>query len=159
LAVGAGSIGDIYRPTERANAMGWYYSGVNGLVHLLHLPLTCCVCSKALMGPSFSPLFAGLFTQYTKVRAAFSGRLPVLSYPQQTWRSTQYALPTSSPTILADTSHQILAGRLCSLVRSPYVLFPPGNFTPATTARQAAGGNGKAIRDVLVQPVVHPGAV
>jgi MFS family permease len=31
LAIGAGSIGDIYRPTERANAMGWYYMGVSGL--------------------------------------------------------------------------------------------------------------------------------
>jgi MFS family permease len=28
LAVGAGTIGDIFRPTERANAMGWFYSGV-----------------------------------------------------------------------------------------------------------------------------------
>lgn len=29
LAVGAGTIGDIFRPTERANAMGWFYSGVS----------------------------------------------------------------------------------------------------------------------------------
>ena len=29
LAVGAGSVGDIFRPTERANAMGWFYCGVS----------------------------------------------------------------------------------------------------------------------------------
>jgi hypothetical protein len=29
LAVGAGTVGDIYRPTERANAMGYYYTGVS----------------------------------------------------------------------------------------------------------------------------------
>ena len=33
LAVGAGSIGDIYRPTERADAMGWYLSGVSVVLH------------------------------------------------------------------------------------------------------------------------------
>jgi MFS family permease len=47
----------VIRPTERANAMGWFYSG-------------------ALMGPSFSPLIAGLLTEYTA----------------QTWRSCQYLL-------------------------------------------------------------------
>ncbi|ORY35815.1 major facilitator superfamily domain-containing protein [Naematelia encephala] len=77
LAVGAGSIGDVYRPTERANAMGWFYSG-------------------ALMGPSFSPLIAGLFSQYTK----------------DTWRSTQYFLAGAGALsvlltffLLPETSH------------------------------------------------------
>lgn len=48
LSVGAGSVGDLYRPTQRANAMGWFYSG-------------------ALMGPSFAPVIGGLFTQYTRL--------------------------------------------------------------------------------------------
>ncbi|ORX41175.1 major facilitator superfamily domain-containing protein [Kockovaella imperatae] len=47
LAVGAGSIGDIYKPTERGSAMGWYYSG-------------------ALMGPTFAPVLGGLFSEYTR---------------------------------------------------------------------------------------------
>lgn len=46
LSVGAGTVGDIYRPTERANAMAWFYSGV-------------------LLGPALSPVLAGVFTQYT----------------------------------------------------------------------------------------------
>ncbi|KAL7422665.1 hypothetical protein Q5752_001956 [Cryptotrichosporon argae] len=46
LSVGAGTIGDIYRPTERANAMSWFYSGV-------------------LLGPALAPVIAGVFTEYT----------------------------------------------------------------------------------------------
>lgn len=46
LSVGAGTVGDIYRPTERANAMAWFYSGV-------------------LLGPALAPVLAGVFTQYT----------------------------------------------------------------------------------------------
>ncbi|EJU03028.1 MFS general substrate transporter [Dacryopinax primogenitus] len=45
LSVGAGSIGDIYRPTERGRAMGLMYGG-------------------ALFGPALAPLVAGLLTQY-----------------------------------------------------------------------------------------------
>ncbi|EIW69837.1 hypothetical protein TREMEDRAFT_13217, partial [Tremella mesenterica DSM 1558] len=47
LAVGAGTIGDIFRPTERANAMGWFYMG-------------------ALCGPSLSPVLGGILTEYTR---------------------------------------------------------------------------------------------
>jgi MFS family permease len=46
LSVGAGSIGDIYRPTERGRAMGVYYAG-------------------ALIGPALAPVVAGVLTQYT----------------------------------------------------------------------------------------------
>ncbi|TXT11164.1 hypothetical protein VHUM_01915 [Vanrija humicola] len=46
LSVGAGTIGDLYRPTERANAMAWFYTGT-------------------LLGPALSPILAGIFTQYT----------------------------------------------------------------------------------------------
>ncbi|KZO96853.1 MFS general substrate transporter, partial [Calocera viscosa TUFC12733] len=45
LSVGAGSIGDIYRPTERGRAMGLMYGG-------------------ALFGPALAPLVAGLLTEY-----------------------------------------------------------------------------------------------
>ncbi|KAK4688268.1 ABC-2 type transport system permease protein, partial [Tremellales sp. Uapishka_1] len=48
LAVGAGSIGDIYRPTERATAMSWFLSGT-------------------VLGPALSPVIGGLFTQYTAI--------------------------------------------------------------------------------------------
>lgn len=48
LSVGAGTVGDIYRPTERANAMAWFYSGV-------------------LLGPALSPILAGMFTEYTAI--------------------------------------------------------------------------------------------
>lgn len=46
LSVGAGTVGDIYRPTERANAMAWFYSGV-------------------VLGPALSPVIGGIFTEYT----------------------------------------------------------------------------------------------
>ncbi|WVF68151.1 hypothetical protein IAT40_002914 [Kwoniella sp. CBS 6097] len=46
LAVGAGSIGDIYRPTERARAMSSFYM-------------------VALLGPALSPVLAGIFAEYT----------------------------------------------------------------------------------------------
>ncbi|WVQ95702.1 hypothetical protein IAU59_002801 [Kwoniella sp. CBS 9459] len=46
LAVGAGSIGDIYRPTERARAMSSFYM-------------------VALLGPALSPVLAGVFAEYT----------------------------------------------------------------------------------------------
>ncbi|KAF8590682.1 MFS general substrate transporter [Ramaria rubella] len=44
LAVGAGSIGDIYKPTERGGAMGVYYAG-------------------AVLGPAVSPVVAGIMTE------------------------------------------------------------------------------------------------
>jgi multidrug resistance protein len=46
LSVGAGSIGDMYRPTERSNAMGWFYTG-------------------AVLGPSISPILGAALTEYT----------------------------------------------------------------------------------------------
>lgn len=45
LAVGAGSIGDIYRPTERGRAMGIFYAG-------------------AVLGPALAPVVAGIMTEY-----------------------------------------------------------------------------------------------
>ncbi|KAF8584881.1 MFS general substrate transporter [Ramaria rubella] len=45
LAVGAGSIGDIYKPTQRGGAMGVYYAG-------------------AVLGPAISPVVAGIMTEY-----------------------------------------------------------------------------------------------
>ncbi|KAJ7583506.1 MFS general substrate transporter [Mycena floridula] len=45
LSVGAGTIGDIYRPTERGGAMGWYLAGVQ-------------------FGPPLAPLIGGIMTQY-----------------------------------------------------------------------------------------------
>ncbi|GMK54479.1 hypothetical protein CspeluHIS016_0110650 [Cutaneotrichosporon spelunceum] len=48
LAVGAGTVGDLYRPTERANAMSWFYSGI-------------------VLGPALSPVLGGIFTQYTAI--------------------------------------------------------------------------------------------
>ncbi|WWC92114.1 uncharacterized protein L201_007068 [Kwoniella dendrophila CBS 6074] len=47
LSVGAGSVGDIYRPTERSRGMAAFY-GVT------------------LIGPGISPAIAGIFTEYTK---------------------------------------------------------------------------------------------
>ncbi|WWD20555.1 hypothetical protein CI109_105031 [Kwoniella shandongensis] len=46
LSVGAGCVGDIYRPTERGRAMATFYAGV-------------------LLGPAISPIIAGIFTEYT----------------------------------------------------------------------------------------------
>ncbi|XAO22220.1 hypothetical protein I312_100988 [Cryptococcus bacillisporus CA1280] len=46
LSVGAGTIGDIFRPTERSRGMATYYMGV-------------------LIGPALSPILGGIFTEYT----------------------------------------------------------------------------------------------
>ncbi|WVR08471.1 hypothetical protein IAU60_005526 [Kwoniella sp. DSM 27419] len=46
LSVGAGSVGDIYRPTERARGMAGFYMVV-------------------LLGPAISPVIAGIFSEYT----------------------------------------------------------------------------------------------
>nr|XP_019051257.1 dityrosine transporter [Kwoniella bestiolae CBS 10118]OCF30187.1 dityrosine transporter [Kwoniella bestiolae CBS 10118] len=46
LSVGAGSIGDIYRPTERSTGMSLFYM-------------------VTLLGPALSPAIAGIFTEYT----------------------------------------------------------------------------------------------
>ncbi|KAH8922464.1 MFS general substrate transporter [Atractiella rhizophila] len=43
LSIGAGTIGDIYRPTERGRAMGLFYAG-------------------ALLGPALAPVIAGVLT-------------------------------------------------------------------------------------------------
>ncbi|KAF7981267.1 hypothetical protein HWV62_34157 [Athelia sp. TMB] len=45
LSVGAGSIGDIYRPTERGRAMGLYLAG-------------------AQLGPPLAPVIGGIMTEY-----------------------------------------------------------------------------------------------
>ncbi|EJU02934.1 MFS general substrate transporter [Dacryopinax primogenitus] len=47
LSIGAGSIGDIYRPTERGRAMGWYLAG-------------------AQFGPPLAPVVGGLMTEYVQ---------------------------------------------------------------------------------------------
>jgi hypothetical protein len=97
LAVGAGSVGDIYRPTERATAMGWYYSGVSldrvfvGLVTVIGRSLSeswldcrsyyeypddrmwgfdslsLTLNTYSFTGPAFAPVLAGLFQEYTAV--------------------------------------------------------------------------------------------
>lgn len=57
LSVGAGSIGDLYRKEKRGKAMGFFYMQI-------------------LLGPSLSPLLAGVFTEYI----------------HQGWRVMQYLL-------------------------------------------------------------------
>jgi MFS family permease len=52
LNVGASCIGDIYRPTERATAMGWFLSGT-------------------LIGPAFGPFVGGIIVTYKSWRAIF----------------------------------------------------------------------------------------
>lgn len=70
LAVGAGSIGDVFRPTERSTAMGYFYSGVSTPPTLTR----ALADSQALLGPSLSPLIGAAFTEYTPLG----------------WRSAQY---------------------------------------------------------------------
>lgn len=52
LIVGAAVIGDMYRPTERATAMGWFLSGT-------------------LIGPAFGPFIGGIIVTYTSWRVIF----------------------------------------------------------------------------------------
>ncbi|KAH8820893.1 major facilitator superfamily domain-containing protein [Xylogone sp. PMI_703] len=52
LNIGASCIGDIYRPTERGTAMGWFFSGT-------------------LIGPAFGPFLGGIIVTYTSWRVIF----------------------------------------------------------------------------------------
>ncbi|KFY06032.1 hypothetical protein V492_08177, partial [Pseudogymnoascus sp. VKM F-4246] len=52
LIVGAAVLGDIYRPTERATAMGWFLSGT-------------------LIGPALGPFIGGIIVTYTSWRVIF----------------------------------------------------------------------------------------
>ena len=44
--------------------MGWYYSGVSQCTQVLGTFNS----RQNLMGPTFAPVFGGVFSQYTKVR-------------------------------------------------------------------------------------------
>lgn len=46
ILVGSAVIGDMYRPTERATALGWFLSGT-------------------LIGPAFGPFIGGIIVTYT----------------------------------------------------------------------------------------------
>ncbi|KAK5662721.1 hypothetical protein OQA88_6127 [Cercophora sp. LCS_1] len=52
ILVGSACIGDIYRPTERATALGWFLSGT-------------------LIGPAFGPFVGGIIVTYTSWRVIF----------------------------------------------------------------------------------------
>lgn len=52
LTIGAACIGDIYRPTERATAMGWFLSGT-------------------LIGPAFGPFIGGIIVTFRSWRVIF----------------------------------------------------------------------------------------
>ncbi|KAI5465271.1 major facilitator superfamily domain-containing protein [Mariannaea sp. PMI_226] len=52
ILLGAASIGDIYRPTERGTAMGWFMSGT-------------------LIGPAFGPFIGGIIVTYSSWRTIF----------------------------------------------------------------------------------------
>jgi MFS family permease len=52
------------RPTERATAMGWYYSGVSSNGTLPYQLHTRAERSETLLGPSLAPVIGGLFAQY-----------------------------------------------------------------------------------------------
>ncbi|KAH8885994.1 MFS general substrate transporter [Thozetella sp. PMI_491] len=52
LLVGSAVIGDIFRPTERATALGWFLSGT-------------------LIGPALGPFFGGIIVTYTSWRVIF----------------------------------------------------------------------------------------
>jgi MFS family permease len=52
LTIGASCIGDIYRPTERATAMGWFLSGT-------------------LIGPAFGPFIGGIIVTFQSWRVIF----------------------------------------------------------------------------------------
>ncbi|KAK0727128.1 major facilitator superfamily domain-containing protein [Lasiosphaeria miniovina] len=52
ILVGSACIGDIYRPTERATALGWFMSGT-------------------LIGPAFGPFVGGIIVTYTSWRVIF----------------------------------------------------------------------------------------
>ncbi|POR34619.1 Putative transporter AQR1 [Tolypocladium paradoxum] len=52
ILLGSACLGDIYRPTERGTAMGWFLSG-------------------ALIGPSFGPFLGGIIVTYSSWRSIF----------------------------------------------------------------------------------------
>ncbi|KAK8113174.1 MFS-type transporter ppsE [Apiospora sp. TS-2023a] len=52
LVMGSGCIGDLYKPTERGTALGWFMSGT-------------------LIGPALGPLLGGVIVTYTNWRAIY----------------------------------------------------------------------------------------
>lgn len=52
LIIGSACIGDIYKPTERATALGWFLSGT-------------------LIGPAFGPFIAGIIVTFRSWRDIF----------------------------------------------------------------------------------------
>ncbi|KAH6985789.1 major facilitator superfamily domain-containing protein [Ilyonectria sp. MPI-CAGE-AT-0026] len=52
ILIGPACVGDIYRPTERGTAMGWFLTGT-------------------LVGPAFGPFLGGIIVTYTSWRAIF----------------------------------------------------------------------------------------
>lgn len=75
LSVGAGTIGDIFRPTERSRGMATYYMGYVWSPHESEI-IGLLYHRSVLIGPALSPILGGIFTEYTS----------------QTWRSAQYFL-------------------------------------------------------------------
>jgi MFS family permease len=64
LAVGAGSIGDIYRPTERGRAMGIFYAVGFHESCFQHSDFQVDPWRQgALLGPAVSPVVAGIMTE------------------------------------------------------------------------------------------------
>ena len=61
LSVGAGSIGDIYRPTERGRAMGLYLV-VREITYISTL-LDLTSIQGSQLGPPLAPVVSGLMTQ------------------------------------------------------------------------------------------------
>ncbi|KXX76914.1 Dityrosine transporter 1 [Madurella mycetomatis] len=76
ILVGSACIGDIYRPTERATALGWFLSGT-------------------LIGPALGPFIGGIIVTYTSWRVIFW---------LQTGLSGLAALSTFTP-LLPETIH------------------------------------------------------
>ncbi|CAG8551305.1 5083_t:CDS:2, partial [Dentiscutata heterogama] len=86
LSVGAGTISDIFIPTKRGRAFGWFYLG-------------------PLVGPLIGPVIGGYITQYLGWKFIFwflsiyGGVILVLIYfaLPETFRHTQLSLTTTSP--------------------------------------------------------------
>ncbi|TPX39892.1 hypothetical protein SeLEV6574_g06935 [Synchytrium endobioticum] len=83
LAVGAGTISDLFAPAERGTAMAWYILGPQ-------------------IGPLFGPLLGGVFTQYSGWRSIFWFLIPLWYDPDCDPKITTSYLMKSTKSKLAN---------------------------------------------------------
>ncbi|KAK8101111.1 hypothetical protein PG999_011485 [Apiospora kogelbergensis] len=71
LVMGSGCIGDLYKPTERGTALGWFMSKPAIVILTDHVENSYQVLGGTLIGPALGPLLGGAIVTYANWRAIY----------------------------------------------------------------------------------------